>query len=489
MASKTKDFFETGNSAQFEWVLALYDQCLRLKAEAKSSKPDNVIKLDKWYQNDLPKKIKSRGRDAHLTHEEMVQTIKWKLARGKFRPNLVNLVQMNTPRVILQDTKKAFRKLAKTDGDVQAAAAILCNLKGVGPAMASAVLAAGAPELAPFMADECLLAMPDVDSLDYTMKEYMNYVEHVKGCVERLNQQGGSWNPHKVELAIWTYYIAMDLKPELLSDLPSAAECAAAAAAAAAEAADAAAEAADAAAAAAPAPTADEPAQPATAAVDNSSEAAKETPTTSPQPKEASAVQPHASTEEAPTVNENANVTEKPSNGSSSEDDAKTDAKADENTSQQPEMTSSNAVTSSSMNGQQTEKKNGHSEEDSSLHEQQSVEPSVTTPVNGTNGNGVATKEELSAAAVTNGSSEKRENGTTKLSEAVPTAAAAAAAANNGENSGEKHATAVEVLKRSAASADGGSSCESAAKKIRTEDTPTPAQEAPGGGAAATPVA
>ena len=32
------------------------------------------------YQNELPKKIKSRGKDAHLVHEELVQTIKWKLA-------------------------------------------------------------------------------------------------------------------------------------------------------------------------------------------------------------------------------------------------------------------------------------------------------------------------------------------------------------------------------------------------------------------------
>jgi len=83
MASKTKDFFENGTSKQFEWVLKLYDQALRLKAENKSSKPENIIKLDKWYQNDLPKKIKSRGKDAHLTHEEMVSTIKWKLAVSK----------------------------------------------------------------------------------------------------------------------------------------------------------------------------------------------------------------------------------------------------------------------------------------------------------------------------------------------------------------------------------------------------------------------
>ena len=36
--------------------------------------------LSHRYQNELPKKIKSRGKDPHLTHEELVQTIKWKLA-------------------------------------------------------------------------------------------------------------------------------------------------------------------------------------------------------------------------------------------------------------------------------------------------------------------------------------------------------------------------------------------------------------------------
>jgi len=218
----TKDFFETGTLKQFEWVLNLYDQALRLKAENKSSKPENIIKIDKWYQNDLPKKIKSRGKDAHLVHEEMVQTMKWKLARGKYRPNLVNLVMMNTPRVCMVETKKAFRKLSKDDmvGAVQA----LCNMKGVGPQMASAVLAAGAPNVSPFMADECLLAMPDVESLDTpTIKEYMSYVEHTKACAARINLNGASdWTPHRVELAVWTYYILHDLKPELLQDLPSA---------------------------------------------------------------------------------------------------------------------------------------------------------------------------------------------------------------------------------------------------------------------------
>ena len=48
MATKTKDFFQNGAHNQMEWVLNLYDQALRLKAESKSSKPDNMIKLDKW---------------------------------------------------------------------------------------------------------------------------------------------------------------------------------------------------------------------------------------------------------------------------------------------------------------------------------------------------------------------------------------------------------------------------------------------------------
>merc|ERR1711981_1213957 len=224
MASQmnTKTFFAEGTPGQFEWTLTHYDVALRLKAENKSSKPENVIKLDKWYQNELPKKIKSRGKDAHLVHDELVQTIKWKLARGKFRPNLVNLVQMNTPRVVMQETKKAFRKLQKTN-DLQSAIQALCNVKGVGPAMASAVMAAGAPHAAPFMADECLLAMPEIDSLDYTMKEYMRYVDYVKVCVDRLNTLGETaWTPHKVELAVWTHFILRDLKPETLDNMPAA---------------------------------------------------------------------------------------------------------------------------------------------------------------------------------------------------------------------------------------------------------------------------
>merc|ERR1711962_1927771 len=219
MASRmnTKDFFGKGTPNQYDFTLTQYDQALRLKAESKSSKPENVIKLDKWYQNELPKKIKSRGKDAHLVHDELVQTIKWKLARGKFFPQLTNLVRINTPKAVQAESRKAFRKLPNLD----AAITTLCGLKGVGCTLASAVLAAGCPELAPFMADECLLSMEGTEGIDYTMKEYMKLVAKTQQCVDRLNEQGGNWTPHKVEMAVWTHYVARDLKPEILEDMPA----------------------------------------------------------------------------------------------------------------------------------------------------------------------------------------------------------------------------------------------------------------------------
>lgn len=144
------------------------------------------------YQNELPKRIKQRGKNAHLVHEELVQAMKWKqsvsirnaatvwpsqidikrwkskflflffmqyswewifgsIQRGKFYPQLSYLIKVNTPRAVMQETKKAFRKLP----NLEQALTALSNLKGVGITMASALLAAAAPDSAPFMADEC----------------------------------------------------------------------------------------------------------------------------------------------------------------------------------------------------------------------------------------------------------------------------------------------------------------------------------------------
>ncbi|KAG8273383.1 hypothetical protein J6590_021338 [Homalodisca vitripennis] len=42
----TATFFTEGSASQFEHVLSLYPQALRLKAEMKNKKPEELIKLD-----------------------------------------------------------------------------------------------------------------------------------------------------------------------------------------------------------------------------------------------------------------------------------------------------------------------------------------------------------------------------------------------------------------------------------------------------------
>uniref|UniRef100_A0A8D9ATB4 Uncharacterized protein n=1 Tax=Cacopsylla melanoneura TaxID=428564 RepID=A0A8D9ATB4_9HEMI len=218
--SNTANFFTNGTPDQFQNVMSLYPEVLRLKAESKNKKPEELIKLDNWYQNELPKKIKARGKDAHLNHEELVQLMKWKQTRGKFYPQLNYLVKVNTPRAVILETKKAFKKLP----NLELALSALGNLKGVGTTLASALLAAATPEVAPFMADECLMAIPEIEGIDYTTKEYLKFVNFINATVERLNKESkngeSSWNAHQVELALWTHYVAAELKPELLDNIP-----------------------------------------------------------------------------------------------------------------------------------------------------------------------------------------------------------------------------------------------------------------------------
>ncbi|XP_063824897.1 uncharacterized protein LOC135074515 isoform X2 [Ostrinia nubilalis] len=156
-----------------------------------------------------------------MIHEELVQLMKWKQARGKFYPQLSYLIKVNTPRAVMQETKKAFRKLP----NIESAMTALSNLKGVGTATASALLAAASPEIAPFMADECLQAIPEMEGSDYTAKEYLNFVKHIKTVCDRLNKEqngcGKKWSPHMVELALWTHNIVSDLQPELLGKEPN----------------------------------------------------------------------------------------------------------------------------------------------------------------------------------------------------------------------------------------------------------------------------
>ena len=89
----------------------------------------------------------------HLIKPELERIMEWKLKRGKFRPGLLKLVQSNSAEMVESCSSKAFA----TDS-VDEAMSHLVELKGVGPATASAILS-GCNKQVPFMADEVCLLM------------------------------------------------------------------------------------------------------------------------------------------------------------------------------------------------------------------------------------------------------------------------------------------------------------------------------------------
>lgn len=74
------------------------------------------------------------------------------------------------------------------------------------------------------MADETMLSIIEVT--DYTLAEFLNYVEKIQECVDRLRVQDldGDWTSHKVELALWTHYQIKQYNLSLLDSMPLASE-------------------------------------------------------------------------------------------------------------------------------------------------------------------------------------------------------------------------------------------------------------------------
>ncbi|XP_020493289.1 uncharacterized protein zgc:112496 [Labrus bergylta] len=187
-----------------------------VEAKTKGKKPGKLLSLDKWYQEELPTLISSRP-EKHVTQTELVKLMEWKLTRGKFRPRLQQLVASNSVDTVEKCSRKAFSLLP----DVQASISELSTLKGVGPATASAVLAAGAPEQTAFMSDEAMESVPGLKPIQYTAKHYALYLGKMVERTEKLNKVDPlqEWTPHRLELCLWAMTIAEQQRLPLLKDV------------------------------------------------------------------------------------------------------------------------------------------------------------------------------------------------------------------------------------------------------------------------------
>ncbi|MEO6878110.1 MAG: hypothetical protein ABI205_06480 [Gemmatimonadaceae bacterium] len=153
--------------------------------------------LDRWYRHDLGSAIVAR-RAPHVTSAELVELTEWKMARGVWRaPNLV-LVRGNTADSVIETSTRALAAVPHPTSPI----ATLAKLHGVGPATASAVVAAFAPQSYPFFDELVAAQVPTLGKVAWTLKYYGAYAAALR---ERAEQLGGRWTPAMVERALWSH--------------------------------------------------------------------------------------------------------------------------------------------------------------------------------------------------------------------------------------------------------------------------------------------
>ena len=172
-------------------ALARYDDVIARQEVAK------LPALDRWYRDELPVAIGSRA-PAHVTRDELVALTEWKMARGVWRaPNLV-LVKGNDPDAVVATSVDALAKLPHPTRPIAA----LSTLAGVGPATASAVVAACSPATHPFFDELVAAQVPGLGKVAWTLGYYARYADALRDRAARI---GADWTPVMVERALWAH--------------------------------------------------------------------------------------------------------------------------------------------------------------------------------------------------------------------------------------------------------------------------------------------
>nr|GMD99491.1 Ena/VASP-like protein [Ipomoea batatas] len=219
--------FKCSDSGLWKEALSSYD------ARIEALNKPNLLSLDAFYRNELPLLLRQRNPTPYLITSDLTKLMQWKLTRGKWRhdnfltfthrsPRLLDFVSSLDDAVVKSASQAAFQSLP----DVSKAVSELTVLKGVGPATASAVLAAYAPDVAPFMSDEAMQAALG-NSKDYTLKQYLVFVDKLQAKAEvghaaitlELTAMGVSFTPSDIERALWSCAMGVKLsgsskKPE-----------------------------------------------------------------------------------------------------------------------------------------------------------------------------------------------------------------------------------------------------------------------------------
>mmetsp|Transcript_15696 Transcript_15696/g.28548 ORF Transcript_15696/g.28548 Transcript_15696/m.28548 type:complete len:267 (-) Transcript_15696:1348-2148(-) len=157
---------------------------------------DKLLSLDKFC-DELGEKLTGMT-EPFISEEELFKVVEWKFAKGKPRYALMKYLKANGEDSIKKASREAFASV--DEDDIQASINKFCQLKGVGPATASAILSLYKPDLFSFMDDEVIECLFD-GKRGYTLKIYMAVNNK---CAELATTLGSAWTPRRVGKALWT---------------------------------------------------------------------------------------------------------------------------------------------------------------------------------------------------------------------------------------------------------------------------------------------
>ncbi len=181
----------SSDTSQWQHALASYNAVIAAQGVG------SLVDHDSWYHTQLPESVALRS-PAYFTHDELVRVTEWKMARGVWRARNLVLVRGNSSDVVEQVTADGFTLVPDPLQPVRT----IATLAGVGPATASAVLAAYAPQYYPFLDEIVAAQVPSLGAPAFTPGYYRRYAEAL--CT-RARQLAGGWTPAKVERALWAH--------------------------------------------------------------------------------------------------------------------------------------------------------------------------------------------------------------------------------------------------------------------------------------------
>jgi hypothetical protein len=172
--------------------------------------PNNFPVSIRWFQEELPEVIKKERR---ISSSDIVQIVEWKVGqRGKFRPRLLMFAKDLTSESVSDASLRSFNVLQKYEPTTDVPASVLkealaplTELKGIGPATASAVLSAAHPSI-PFMSDEAMLG--SLGYKDYTVKAAVEFTAALQKKAKELSAAasgggGREWTARSVEQCLF----------------------------------------------------------------------------------------------------------------------------------------------------------------------------------------------------------------------------------------------------------------------------------------------